>query len=90
MYLVVRAGAGAGGGYLVVLDSYADDWHATVDGHPARLVRANGLFRGVRLVAGKHTVEFSYRPRAFFWGAAGSAGGLLLTLLLFTLPARRR
>ncbi len=87
--LVVNAGAEAGGGYLVVLDSYSDDWHATVDGRPATLVRANALFRAVRLVPGRHTVEFIYRPRSFLWGAAGSGGALLVTLLLLALPSRR-
>lgn len=87
--LVVNAGAGASGGYLVVLDSYSDDWHATVDGHPATIVRANALFRAVRLVPGRHAVELRYRPRAFLWGAAGSGGALLVTLALLTLPSRR-
>jgi hypothetical protein len=88
-HLVLNAGAGAGGGYLVVLDSYADDWHATVDGHPATIVRADGLFRAVRLAPGRHTVEFTYRPRAFFWGAAASGAALLTTLVLFMLPRSR-
>ena len=32
--VVVEAGAGAAGGYLVLLDSFSDDWRVTVDGAP--------------------------------------------------------
>jgi hypothetical protein len=78
----VRATVPSSGGYLLLLDSYADDWRATVDGRPATLLRANGLFRAVRLNAGSHVVDFSYRPRAFLWGAAVSGVGLLGLLVL--------
>jgi hypothetical protein len=83
--VVVEAGAGAAGGYLVLLDSYSDDWRVRVDGRPATIVRANALFRAVRLVAGHHIVEFVYRPRAFFAGLVASAAALavILTLLLW-------
>jgi hypothetical protein len=52
--VVVAAGIGEAGGYLVMLDSFSDDWHATADGRPATIVRANGLFRAVRLNPGPH------------------------------------
>jgi hypothetical protein len=85
----VRATVPAAGSYLLLLDSYSDDWRVTVDGRPATLVRANGLFRAVRLNAGTHLVEFSYRPRAFLWGAAMSALGVLcLVALCVRWPAR--
>lgn len=88
--VVVEAGAGTDGGYLVLLDSYSDDWRVTVDGRPADMVRANGLFRAVRLVAGRHVVEFVYRPRAFLWGAVASAAALVVTLALLAWPRGRR
>ncbi len=84
--VALEAGAGAGGGYLVLLDSYAADWRASVDGRPAEIVRADGLFRAVRLAPGRHTVTFAYRPVAFYWGAAIS--GALLCLVV-GLAARR-
>jgi hypothetical protein len=87
--VLVRAGVPYGGGYLVLLDSYSDDWHVTVDGSPATLLRANGLFRAVRLAAGSHDVAFAYRPRAFLWGAAISGVGILgLLALSVAMPAR--
>lgn len=90
-WLTVEASAGADGGYLVVLDSYSDDWRVTVDGMPAEMARANGLFRAVRLAPGTHRVEFTYRPRALWVGACISALALLACAGLFVAnPGRRR
>jgi hypothetical protein len=88
--VVVQAGAGEAGGYIVLLDSFSDGWRATVDGHPATVVRANGLFRAVRLNPGPHLVEFLYRPRAFLVGAAVSAAALAMVLGLLAWPALRK
>jgi uncharacterized membrane protein YfhO len=67
---VVRASAGAGGGYLNVLDSYDPGWQVEVDGERAPLLRANGLYRAVRLAPGTHEVRFRYRPIPFYAGLA--------------------
>jgi Bacterial membrane protein YfhO len=88
--VVVEAGVGESGGYVVMLDSYSDDWHATADGHPATVVRANGLFRAVRLNPGSHVVEFRYRPRAFLAGATVSAVALVMLLGLVVWPMSNR
>jgi hypothetical protein len=77
--VVVEAGAGPAGGWLVLLDSYSPDWDVRVDGRPATLYRSNLLFRAVRLSPGRHRVEFTYRPRAVFYGALVSAIGLIAT-----------
>lgn len=70
--VVIRAGLPADG-YLVLLDSYDSNWHVDVDGSPAPLMRANGIFRAVHLTAGRHTVTFTFRPRLFYVGAAMTA-----------------
>jgi hypothetical protein len=80
----VRAGADADGGLLVLLDTYDEHWRARVDGTPAEIVRTDGLFRGVHLKPGPHTVEFVYRPLPFYQGAAISALALLAWLGLVT------
>ncbi len=67
--VVLRAGA-PHDAYLALLDTYDPDWHVTVDGEPAALMRANGLFRAVHIATGQHTVTFTYRPRKFYIGAA--------------------
>ena len=82
-YTFVESGVDSGAGYLVLLDSHSDDWHATVDGQPASIARANGLWRAVHLAPGTHRVEFFYRPRALVLGATLSAAGLLCVLSLF-------
>ena len=70
----------ADGRALVVLnDAFAPGWTATVDGAPARIVRANGLVRGVWIGAGAHTVAFRYRAPGL---ALGWAIALLLALAL--------
>jgi hypothetical protein len=84
--VVVEAGVGEAGGYVVMLDSFSDDWRATADGHLATIVRANGLFRAIRLNPGPHVVEFLYRPRAYLVGAAGSAAALAVVLGLLAWP----
>jgi hypothetical protein len=83
----IEAGTDAAGGYLLLLDSYADGWQATVDGRPAAIVRANALFRAVRLAPGRHLVEFVYRPVALYRAAALS-GLALVAVLLLAWPVR--
>ena len=88
--LAIEAGAGVQGGYLVLLDSYSDDWHVTVDGLPGPVARGNGLFRAVRIAPGAHRLEFAYRPRAFYRGAAISALATFLSMALLVVYRRRR
>jgi hypothetical protein len=70
--VVIRAGS-PGDGYLALMDTYTPDWRVDVDGQPAPLMRANGLFRAVHLTAGEHTVTFTFRPHTFYEGAAITA-----------------
>lgn len=86
---VIEAGAGPAGGYLVMLDSFDDDWRVAVDGRPAALLRANGLFRAVHLAPGTHVVRFEFKPRALGIGAAISTIALLAALVC-ALPVRSR
>jgi hypothetical protein len=88
--VVVDAGIGEGGGYVVLLDSFSDDWRAAVDGRPAAMVRANGLFRAVRLNPGPHVIEFLYRPHALVVGGAASAAALAVVIGLLVWPVAGR
>jgi hypothetical protein len=63
-------------GVVVLLEAFEPGWRATVDGVPAPLLRANGLFQAVRLGEGRHHVRLAYRPRSVAWGAWLSALGL--------------
>jgi hypothetical protein len=52
-------------GVLILHEPYYPGWFVEVDGEPARLLRANVLFRGVEVSDGTHRVVFSYEP--FSW-----------------------
>jgi hypothetical protein len=87
---LIEAGVGPEDGYLLFLDSYSEDWRATVDGRQAAIARADGLWRAIRLPPGRHRVEFLYRPRALAVGAAISLGGILCMLCLAFCGSRHR
>ena len=52
------------GGLLLLNDVWHPWWRATVDGHPADVLRANAIFRAVALPPGSHTVRFTFAPFA--------------------------
>jgi len=49
-------------GYLVLADQFYPGWKAWVDGTPASILCADGVFRAVELSAGEHVVEMGYSP----------------------------
>ncbi len=53
---------------LVLTDNYFDAWHATVDTHPAELMRAYGSFRAVAVPAGAREVTFVYESTRYRTG----------------------
>jgi hypothetical protein len=58
-------------GVVVVHEAYVPfGWRARVDGAPAAIVPANGLFRGVFVGPGRHTIEMEYRAPRFLALAA--------------------
>ncbi len=64
---------------------YPDGWHATVDGQPVNLVRADWTLRAALLPAGEHEVVMTFLPSSYRTGALVSAIasiGLLVLLLL--------
>jgi hypothetical protein len=69
---------------LLLTDAHYPGWQVTVDGIPAELLQADGLFRGVLLFAGEHEVVFTFVPRSFQLGWLMTAVGLFLLLLLGT------
>jgi hypothetical protein len=65
-------------GYVVLLDGFDEGWRARVDGVDAEVLKANIAFRAVRVPAGRHVIEYVYRPRTLAWGGALTAAALLL------------
>jgi hypothetical protein len=49
-------------GVLVLHDAFYPGWFVEVDGQPARMLRANVLFRAVEVSEGRHRVVFTYAP----------------------------
>jgi uncharacterized membrane protein YfhO len=47
---------------LVLHDTYYPGWIAEVDGRSVPILRADVLFRGVELDAGRHRVVFRFAP----------------------------
>jgi hypothetical protein len=74
-------------GMLIVADTWYPGWKATVDGSETHIYKAYGVFRGVVLGPGRHTVEFRYRPWTVFVGSALSL--LAVGIAIVTWRARR-
>lgn len=69
---------------LVVTDSYYPGWHAWVNGIETPIYPTNVAFRGVFVPAGRHLVEFSYRPISFALGVAAAVPVLVALVLTAT------
>jgi Bacterial membrane protein YfhO len=77
-------------GILVLADSFYPGWNAYVNGRQEKIYRANLFFRGVRLSAGTHTVQFRYEPRSFAIGRAVSIITLLFIVAISILLYLRK
>jgi hypothetical protein len=55
-------------------------WIGLIDGNKSEVKRSNFLFQAIYSKSGRHTVEFAYRPKSFYWGSAVS--GLSIIVLL--------
>lgn len=79
----------AGPGFLVVSDSWYPGWHATVDGAPAPILKANLALRAIPLEAGAQEVRLVYDPLSVKAGAMVSAATLVVVALLLASPLLR-
>lgn len=82
----VDAGAGA---FLVISELAYRGWRARVNGNPAPIHRANGVFQAIELGPGRHVVELSYRPREWEIGLALTTVSLLVVAALWIADRRR-
>lgn len=77
-------------GFVGVVESWAPEWIAAVDGRPTAVLRANLAFRAVRVPRGRHRVEMAYRPTAVFLGLGVTLGGVVALLVAWEVGRRRR
>ena len=64
---------------------YPDGWHATVDGQPLNLFRADWTLRAALLPAGEHEVVMTFLPDSYRIGATVSRIASLTLLILLLL-----
>ncbi|MDE3077487.1 MAG: YfhO family protein, partial [Chloroflexota bacterium] len=76
--------------YLFTSEVAYPGWRASIDGRPAPILVADGLFRALDVPPGLHHVAFQYVPVPFFAGAAISAATLLIMILALVWAARPR
>ncbi len=73
-------------GFLVLLDCFYPGWEAFVDGKPVKVMRADYIFRAVRVGQGKHIVKFLYVPQSlktgFIFSAIFFVSGIVLCFCL--------
>jgi hypothetical protein len=81
MKIAVNADAPA---LLTVSEAFHPNWIALVDGVAVTPERAYGALLGVRVPAGSHSVELSYRPLDLYFGAALSALAIVAAVVLIT------
>ena len=62
---------------VTVAETYYDGWQAFVDGHPAKIWRANHAFQAVQVPAGRHHLELLYREKTLRIGTIISICALL-------------
>jgi hypothetical protein len=68
--------------YLLLNESYLDNWHAALNGLQVEVLRANLRFMAIAIGPGPFEVSFDYRPEGFLLGASLSVFGLLICVVL--------
>jgi hypothetical protein len=66
---------------FLLADPYFPDWRTTLDGEPVEVIRAQGIFRAIRVPAGRHIIGMHYAPASVRKGLYLScigAGGLVV------------
>jgi hypothetical protein len=76
-------------GWLLVNDTQASGWSATVDGDSVPISLANGFVKAIPISAGFHSVKFQYMPISFLVGALFSLVSLFSLGILYIKNKRK-
>ncbi len=76
--------------YLVIAENWYRDWHATIDGEPATVLRAQGSLLSVVVPPGAKSVAFWFDSPAYHQGKTISLISLAGIAVLFGIPLVRR
>jgi hypothetical protein len=61
---------------------YPKGWIATIDGKESPIVNADYVLRAMVIPAGKHTIEFVFKPSSYYTGEKIAMAGSLLVLII--------
>jgi hypothetical protein len=75
---------------LVLSQASYPGWKVYVDGEPNTMLRVDGMFQGVELTPGRHTVRFAFESGTVRLGAVLSLLSLIIVLGLTLVPVARR
>lgn len=87
-YLKLKTQA-SGARILVISQNHHPNWHATVDGAPEPLIRANYLWTAVALAPGEHIVELAYRDPILAIARWITLGGVAIFIAAIALCIRK-
>ncbi len=64
-------------GFVVLSEKFYPGWKASVDGHAAKIYKANHTLQAVFIPQGNHEIEFLFQPRQYWFGFWVTCGTLL-------------
>lgn len=67
---------------FILTEQFYPGWQARIDGSRVEIARWHGAFQSIEVPAGDHRIEFRFRSRLLFPGAAVSLGALAVLLAL--------
>ena len=75
---------------VLVRNTYAKGWRATVDGHATPVLPADYLLQGIPVGPGHHVIELAYHEPTIGEGLFGSAAALVALLGMAVVLASRK